>query len=286
MIPLGIFPLVSVPVQSGGVPPFMIPSPQLPFEYIAGLLNARNLPLPISEFHVTQPTVPFTLGENGIVEVINYSPFVLNVNVIGGNVSVNQEPYSKCAYRAQNAAMGQLSLTLSALQCLLNFNSSAALGLTPIAIVNTYQDGEIDLYAPVALSIPPFQTCPQYASFQGNTGPTTITVDASAGGSYTPPVSDHWILGFDLTFESSSAATSGTMTIQNLAESLSNAAGGSVASSLQYRLRTAPNTANLFSASLIVRFPGAIGNAPGFPIQFLMPALSNYTFDLNVYYLR
>lgn len=276
MIPLGIFPLVKTPVQAGGLQPFAVPPPMLPFELLNSQ-NARNQAIPISEFNPLTQVIPYQLGQYGLVEVINFSPFVINVALGGGNGSINQEQYSKCIYRAQQGAMGQLTLTVTPLQCSMNFNSSAILGLEPVVIVNTYQDGEIEPYPPFSLNIPPAFTCPQFASF-ADVQNTTVTVDGSAGGSYTPPVSDHWLLGFDYSQGAGSAVSSGDLTIQNLAETM-----GSTNGKLLFRLRAETSGPPTL---LQVRFPGPLPNNPGFPIQFVCPNLTGVTANLNVYYLR
>lgn len=273
---LGFFSLIVAPNQTGpfgvGTYPFVQPlalaveappNPSFPNQPPA-LLNAPAI------------VQPYSIGQNGYVEVINYSPFLVNINLGGGNGSADQEPYSKVLYLSQKQAMGQLALTVTPLRSLLTYNQASLLVASPYLILNTYQADEIQPYAPIALTPPPLQPpCPLFF-FGAFNAAGTLTLPG--GGTYVPGVSDTFLLGFDLTLGTATAAAEADMVINNLLQQNSNSFGP-----LKYRLKVNSTTP---APPLSIRFPGPIPNIPGSPITFSMPLLSNGTTDLIAYFLQ
>lgn len=273
---LGSFPLIATPNQTGpfgvGTYPWTIPlslaveappNPSFP-NLLPNLLNAPAI------------VQPYTIGQNGYVEVINYSPFLINVNLGGGNGTADQEPYSKVLYLSQKQSMGQLALTITPLRSLLTYNQASLLVASPYLILNTYQSDETQPYAPIALTPPPLQPpCPLFFFGAFN---AAATMTLPGGGTYIPGVSDTFLLGFDLTLGTASAAAEADMVINNVSIQNSNSFGP-----LKYRLKVNSSTP---APPLSIRFPGPLGNTPGSPITFSLPLLSNGTIDLIAYFLQ
>lgn len=276
MISLGTFPLITNPNQTlgGGVGtypdfqpiPLAVEAPILPNfpNQAPQLLNAPAI------------VTSYSIGRNGYIEVINYSPFLINVNLGGGNGSAFQEPYSKVLYLSQRMSMGQLALTVTPIRSLMTHNQAAQLVATPWLILNTYEANEVEPYAPIALTPPPLQQ-PCSLFFFG-AFPSAGTLTLPGGGTYNPAVSDTFLLGFDLTLGTASAAAEADMTINNLIQQNSNSFGP-----LKYRLKVNTSTP---APPLNVRFPGPIPNTPGQAINFSVPTLSNGTIDLIAYFLQ
>lgn len=244
-----------------------------------------------SNFGPPQLDVPIIVGRNGFMEIVNLSNYELIVSLQAMG-TVFQEARSKVIYQIVQDIMGTQMLHLVTpgnntppspyppnrfvrLPVSYQNGETGFFGIW----VNTYEEGEIQWYAPVPLADPPSQSS-YYASKSGGSGlslvlPNTATffnsVDSALG------TCD--LLGFDLSSGGATGANASmTLTISNL----NNMPDGST--TLSYAAAAA--TGNSITP-IQVRFPTPIPNLLGAQITFSLSTSAGFTgttFCLAAYY--
>lgn len=247
------------------------------------LLPYEGSPLSATQIRSTI-TIPFSVGEDGIIEVINLSNFNLSVafDTMG---TAFQEARSKVMYRSQQGQIGSQTVTISTpangvspagnryirLPCSYQNGETGFLGVS----LNIYQAGEVDWAAPVSLTLPPAQSC--YFATKNGTAGYTLVLPTTATFFMNVPLTLGTcdLLGFDYTGRDATGAGGGNLTISNL----NNQPDGST--TIVYSLFS---NSGITQQPLIVRFPSPIPNALGNQITFTVPNLNTAFSTLTAYY--
>lgn len=226
--------------------------------------------------------IPIVIGTNGYVEVVNLTNFNCQVTFQSRGTAF-QEARSKVLYKMTQAQQGIQMLTLQTPQYQLPnppryvrlsvAYQNGETGFLPVW-VNTYEEGEIEPYAPVSLANPPAQSS-FFASKEVHAGGTLVLPNTFTFYGTVPSNEGTCdLLGFDYTSNGSASTSSGNLTITNL----NNQPDGST--SIQYHILLTASTGFVLS----IRYPTPIPNFAGTQITFTAPNIGASGADLIAYY--
>jgi hypothetical protein len=234
----------------------------------------------------TSQTIPFTVGKDGIAEVVNLTNFgiLVTFDVLG---TVFQEARSKCMYRCQQAAMGPQTVTVSTpvngtfpgspryIRLPVAYQNGVT-GLWPI-FLNIYQAGEVEWSPPVSIANPPAQSCYSALATITTSGTLVLPTTDTFFNNVPSQLGTVDLLGFDLT-SNASGAGSGNLVISNIH------AMPDGSTTLNYQVTTPTVASGTTFVPFNIRFPAPLPNALGFPITFTLSGLSSGVFQLVAYY--
>ena len=239
------------------------------------------------QFGPAQRDIPITLGRNGLLEIINTSNYNIYVSLQAMGTCY-QEARSKKIYRIVQDVQGIQMLHVEARPDASSPESTRFVRL-PVSFqngetgilgifLNTYEEGEAEVYPPVALSNPPAESS-YFASKDGTAGFTLTLPNSSTFFGVPPALGTCDILGFDVSLSFPSTTANGALIIAGL----NNQPDGSA--TLSYEIgQLTTSSAELNVAPLIVRFPTPLPNFLGSQITLTVPNLSGAHIYLNAYY--
>jgi hypothetical protein len=249
--------------------------PYFPHPYNQGGLNV-----------VPAQTIPVLVGKNGFIEVINLTGFLLRVGFQSMG-TILQEGRSKVIYKIVQDIQGTQMVTLiappKAFPALvpggtgffsIPLSNQAATGPNPPGVyLNSYEEGEIEWYPPVALGAADTQGSYFMQASAVSVALSMLLPNTSTVYGVAPADGICYLLGFDLSSGTPAAGNTQDLTISNLFQQPDGS------SSLLYRYAF-QTTAGIIDR---VRFPTPIPNNFGTQITFAMPSAST-TVRVNAYY--
>jgi hypothetical protein len=157
------------------------------------------------------------VSRQGWIEIINKTPYELALNFVPGGTLV-QENSSKCIYHIPNGGQG-LTITPQPSNSTSNTILTNILVTAPndYVIVNTYNEDEIQWYAPVSLTpaIPQIQQQFGFLNYQtfSSSNVTNASPLVTAGSTLSQQI---FLLGFDCTVAPNATASNHLLTISNI----------------------------------------------------------------------
>lgn len=154
-------------------------------------------------------------GRNGLIEFINLGIFDLQVTLPMGDVTI--EARSKSIWQLPEAYQGQVPLQITPVLIynlqpsppVTQFFAQPVAGTASVLWINTYEEGERDLYPPTSLGAPG----PGQSFFVStNTNPPAITIGPFAAY----PLSAIYLWGLDVTGNQPTANSAGVISIAGL----------------------------------------------------------------------
>ena len=232
---------------------------------------------PNSVYVPQQPIIVQMVNRQGYIEIINKSPYDLSMNFVpGGNVV--QEASSKCIYSVPDGGQGltivpQAPLTNSS-------NNLTNILVTPpnnYIIVNAYNDGEIQWYAPISLTpaIPSIQQQFGFLNYQTFStdnlqNGTAVTTAASGAGAQI------FLLGFDLCAAPNATVSNRHLTISGIITNFFQSTNNTLVYEVYENATTASAIPEKFPCPILVGTSGA---------SFQMSGVSSGNISLNIYWI-